>query len=102
MATRTVIGDLDGISAAEIRAGLVLEEQPQFDESWRTACLAAAETLDLDEIVQLLQNYRVNAAIVKHYGVDDYWELKAMIVERLGQTPLTTKKAAQATPATAQ
>jgi hypothetical protein len=79
LATKTVIADLDGISPAEIRAGLMPEEQSEFDEDWRAACLAAAETLELAGILRVLQIYRSHALLVEQHGVDGYRELMARV-----------------------
>lgn len=81
--TEIVVADLDEISPAEIWAGLVPEEQPQFDEHWRAACLEAVETLELAGILELLRIYRGHAMIVKHDGPDGYRELMARAEERL-------------------
>jgi hypothetical protein len=71
------------ISPARIRAGLVPEEQSQFDESWRVACLAAAEIVALAGMLSTLEIYASHALIVEHGGRDGYRELLARAEERL-------------------
>lgn len=70
------------VSPAEIRAGLVPEEQHEFDRVWRAACLKAAETFDLTTIRMTLEIYRRHAMIVKYRGMDGYRELLARAEER--------------------
>ena len=72
------------MSPAEIRACLISEEQPGFDELWRAACLAAAETLDLTDIRQTLDHYRRHVVLVRHLGgPDGYRDFLARVEERL-------------------
>ena len=71
------------MSPADIRAGLVPEEQSEFDAAWRKACLQAAETFDLTIVRTTLEIYGRHALLVKHRGADGYRELLARIAERL-------------------
>jgi hypothetical protein len=71
------------ISPAKIRAGLVPEEQAEFDEAWRAACLAAAETRDLTGLLKLLESWGVHALLAADLGVDGYRNLLADAEERL-------------------
>ncbi|HEV3362202.1 MAG TPA: DUF6247 family protein [Pseudonocardiaceae bacterium] len=71
------------MSPADIRAGLVPEEQLEFDQAWRAACLQAAETMDLTIVRSTLEIYGRHAVLVKNRGVDGYRELMARVEERL-------------------
>jgi hypothetical protein len=71
------------MSPADIRAGLVPEEQLEFDQAWRAACLEAAETFDLTIVRTTLEVYGAHAMVVKHDGADGYRELMARAAERL-------------------
>ena len=71
------------MSPADIRAGLVPEEQSEFDRAWRAACLEAAETMDLTIVRTTLETYGAHAMVVKHDGPDGYRELMARAKERL-------------------
>ena len=71
------------MSPADIRAGLVPEEQLEFDQAWRAACLEAAETFDLTIVRTTLEIYGRHALLVKRRGVDGYRELTARVEERL-------------------
>jgi hypothetical protein len=71
------------ISPGNIRAIVVPEEHAEFDEGWRAACLAAAETQDLSTVVEFLACCGRRALLVEQLGVNGYRELMARAGERL-------------------
>ncbi|HEX3782147.1 MAG TPA: DUF6247 family protein [Pseudonocardiaceae bacterium] len=70
-------------SPAEIRAGLIPEEQEQFDRAWQVACQIAAETLDLTKMQTTLETYRRHALLVARRGPDGYRRILARAEETL-------------------
>jgi hypothetical protein len=54
-----------GRTAREIRAALLPEEVGEFDSAWRGALSRAAETLDLDEVYQVLDDWHSIALLTR-------------------------------------
>lgn len=76
-------------SPREVRAALVPEEQPDFDRQWRTALREAADTLELTDMLRVLDSWRRRATITTHLGHNGYRDLLARAEERLrtGEAP---------------
>lgn len=95
-------------SPGEVRAALIPEEQPDFDQQWRRAMAEATETLDLSTVFKILDSWRRRATTTAYLGHAGYRrmliqaentlrtgepppgsvpldEVKAYIAERLGQ-----------------
>jgi hypothetical protein len=70
-------------SPAEIRAGLIPEEQADFDRDWQEACDQAVATLNLAELRTTLESYRRHAILVRHLGADGYRQMLVDAEERL-------------------
>jgi hypothetical protein len=88
------------VSPAEVRAGLVPEDQAEFDRDWHEACDQAAETYDLAPIHRTVESYRRRALLVSQLGPDGYRKLLAEADRRLrtgerapGAVPLDQVKA---------
>jgi hypothetical protein len=79
-------------SPREIRAGLIPEEQSEFDTSWRAAMTRAAEAQDLSEVFKALDNWRTHAEITQELGHHGYRQLlaRAERIERTGELPSDT------------
>jgi hypothetical protein len=101
-------GNFADASPREVRAALVPEEQPDFDQQWRKALANAADSLELADVHRVLDSWRRRAWITTHLGHDGYRqmlaraervlrtgepepgsvpldEIKALIAERLGR-----------------
>jgi hypothetical protein len=52
-----------GAGPAAIRAGLLPEERGEFDQAYRRALTAAAETLDLTGVFDMLEGWRQRAIL---------------------------------------
>lgn len=55
-------------SPAQVRAALIPEEQAEFDRDWRAALTRAAETLDLTEVHETLEAWRLVAQLTAAQG----------------------------------
>lgn len=76
-------------SPAEIRAALIPEDHPEFDQQWRAALTIAADTLSLDEVHDTLESWRRVAWLVSAHGHDGYRRMTATAEQtlRTGQSP---------------
>lgn len=72
-------------SPQEVRAALVPEEQPDFDQQWRAALTEAADSLDLTRVHAVLDSWRRRATITTHLGHDGYRNMLAK-AERILRT----------------
>ena len=72
MATTAVTIPYADASPAELREAILPEERDQFDESFRRALDAAAQTLRLDELESFLEHWRRMARCQNHNG-HDHW-----------------------------
>lgn len=70
-------------SPREVRAALVPEERPDFDQQWRRAMAVAADSLDLAEVHRVLDSWRRRATITEHLGHSGYRDMLALAEERL-------------------
>jgi hypothetical protein len=64
-------------SPKDVRAALVPEEQPDFDRQWRSALADAADSLDLTEVLDVLDSWRRRATITNHLGHHGYRQMLA-------------------------
>jgi hypothetical protein len=72
-------------SPREVRAALVPEEQPDFDQQWRKALADAADSLELTEVTKVLDSWQRRATITTHLGHDGYRRMLAR-AERILRT----------------
>lgn len=78
-----------GVSPAQIREAIPPEDQPEFDQQWRAALAAAADTLSLDEVHETLECWRRVAWLVTAHGLEGYRRMMATAEQtlRTGQGP---------------
>lgn len=76
-------------SPAEVRAALIPEEVPDFDQSWRAAMAKATEAVDLTPVFETLDHWRRHAWTAQALGVDDYRRMlaRAEYTLRTGNPP---------------
>ncbi|KMS91498.1 DUF6247 family protein [Prauserella rugosa] len=55
-------------SPAEVHAALVPEEAAEFARDWREAMARAAETLDLSEVAEIVESWRLVAQLTAAAG----------------------------------
>lgn len=72
-------------SPREVRAALVPEDQPDFDQQWRKALTEAVDSLDLTQVHNVLDSWRRRATITTHLGHDGYRNMLAK-AERILRT----------------
>jgi hypothetical protein len=72
-------------SPREVRAALVPEEQPDFDQQWRKALTEAADSLELTEMFTILDSWRRRATTTTYLGHDGYRRMLAR-AERILRT----------------
>jgi hypothetical protein len=72
-------------SPREVRAALVPEEQPEFDQQWSEALSKAAESLDLTDLHATLDSWRRRAWTTEHLGHERYRNMLAK-AERILRT----------------
>lgn len=58
-----VSGLSDGSAPATIRAALLAEEREEFDRDYRAALAAAADSLDLTGLLDMLEHWRCRAIV---------------------------------------
>ncbi|MGH3871711.1 MAG: DUF6247 family protein [Pseudonocardiaceae bacterium] len=83
MATTALKPPFADASPAEVRAGLLTEDQPEFDRQWREALTVAAKALSLDEVHDTLESWRRVAWLVSEHGHDGYRRMMAQAQETL-------------------
>lgn len=59
-------------SPAEVRAALIPEEAAEFDQQWREVMARATETLDLSEVLEVLESWRRVARLTAASGPDEH------------------------------
>lgn len=86
-------------SPAEVRAALIPEEKAEFERDWRAVLAKAADTLDLTEVLETLESWRLVARLTAASGPDGHRAMYRRAAERLtGEAvpagePLTETKA---------
>jgi hypothetical protein len=70
-------------SPREVRAAIVPEERPDFDQQWETALAEAAEAFDLTGVYRVLDSWRRRATITTHLGHNGYRQMLTRAEERL-------------------
>lgn len=86
-------------SPARVRAALIPEEADEFDRQWREAMARATESLDLTEVLELLEGWRRVAWMTSEAGPEGHRRMYRRAAARLtGQDippgePLTRTKA---------
>lgn len=74
---------------AAIRAALIDEERDEFERAYREAMTEAAETLDLNRVLDVLRNYHRIAWLTQQQGHAAHRRMldKAAEIERTGNNP---------------
>lgn len=72
-------------SPRDVRAALVPEERADFDRQWRAALTEAAESLELDGVLAVLDSWRRRAAVTTSLGHAGYRRMLAQ-AERASRT----------------
>jgi hypothetical protein len=86
-------------SPAEVRAALIPEEAAEFEREWRDVMARAAETLDLSEVLETLESWRLVAQLTTAAGPEAHRAMYRRAAARLtGQAipadePVTATKA---------
>lgn len=86
-------------SPAEVRAALIPEEAAEFEREWREVMARAAETLDLSEVLETLESWRLIAQLTAAAGPEAHRAMYRRAATRLtGQDipvnePVTATKA---------
>jgi hypothetical protein len=70
-------------SPAEVRAALVPEEAAEFERDWREVMARAAETLDLSEVLETLDSWRLVARLTAAVGADAHRDMYRRAAARL-------------------
>lgn len=59
-------------SPAEVRAALIPEEAAEFERDWRAVLARAAETLELSEVLETLESWRLVAQLTAVAGPEGH------------------------------
>uniref|UniRef100_UPI0037CAC91A DUF6247 family protein n=1 Tax=Amycolatopsis benzoatilytica TaxID=346045 RepID=UPI0037CAC91A len=59
-------------SPAEVRAALIPEEAAEFEREWRAVMTKAADTLDLAEVLETLEEWRLVAQLTAAAGPEQH------------------------------
>ena len=70
-------------SPAQVRAALIPEEAAEFDRDWRAALAKAAETLDLSEVLETLESWRLIAQLTTAAGPEAHRAMYRRAAARL-------------------
>jgi len=70
-------------SPAQVRAALIPEETVEFDQQWREVMARATETLDLAEVLQTLESWRMVARLSAAAGAEAHREMYRRAAARL-------------------
>lgn len=74
-------------SPAQVRAALIPEEAAEFERDWREVMARAAESLDLSEVLDTLESWRLVAQLTAAVGPESHRAMYRRAAERLtGQT----------------
>lgn len=75
-------------SPAEVRAALVPEEAARFDRNWREVMARATETLDLTELFETLESWRLVARMTAAQGAEAHRAMLRRAAERYTGEPV--------------
>lgn len=70
-------------SPAEVRAALIPEEAAEFERDWRAVLAKAAETLDLSEVLETLDSWRLVAQLTAAAGPEEHRAMYRRAAARL-------------------
>lgn len=70
-------------SPAEVRAALIPEEAAEFERDWRAVLAKAAETLDLAEVLETLESWRLVAQLTAAAGPEAHRAMYRRAAARL-------------------
>jgi hypothetical protein len=70
-------------SPAEVRAALIPEEAAEFEREWRAVLARAAETLDLSEVLETLESWRLVAQLTTAAGSEGHRAMYRRAAARL-------------------
>ncbi|HEV2778524.1 MAG TPA: DUF6247 family protein [Actinophytocola sp.] len=70
-------------SPAQVRAALIPEEAAEFERDWRAALARAAETLDLTEVLETLESWRLVAQLTVAAGPEGHRAMYRRAAARL-------------------
>lgn len=70
-------------SPAQVRAALIPEEAAEFDQQWREAMARATETLDLAEVMETLESWRLVARLTAAAGAEAHRAMYRRAATRL-------------------
>jgi hypothetical protein len=70
-------------SPAQVRAALIPEEAVEFDQQWREVMARATEILDLTEVLQTLESWRLVARLTAAAGAEAHREMYRRAAGRL-------------------
>lgn len=70
-------------SPAEVRAALIPEEVAEFERDWRAVLARAAETLDLAEVLETLESWRLVAQLTAAAGAEGHRSMYRRAAARL-------------------
>ena len=69
------LGNFADATPQQVRAALIPEEQADFDQAWRAALAAAAESLDLTGVFETLDSWRRIAWTTSAGGHEAYRQM---------------------------
>lgn len=69
--------DFRDASPREVLAALVPEERSEFESQWREAMAAAADSLDLADVLRVLDSGRRRASMAAYLGHNGYRQMLA-------------------------
>lgn len=72
-----------GASPAEVCAALIPEEATEFERDWRAVLAKAAETLDLTEVLETLDSWRLVAQLTAAAGAEKHRAMYRRAASRL-------------------
>lgn len=68
---------------AELRSALIPEEAAEFEREWREVMSRATETLDLSEVLETLESWRLVAQLTAVAGSEGHREMYRRAAARL-------------------
>lgn len=66
-----------------VRAALIPEEAVEFERDWRAVLAKAAETLDLSEVLETLESWRLVAEVTTAAGPEEHRAMYRRAASRL-------------------